>query len=449
MSTTALLLIAAAGVALLLVLVVWLKLQAFVALLLVSFIVALVAGIPLGDTVSTIVNGMGDTLGFVAIVVGLGVMIGQIIQVSGGAQRVAFTLIERFGEQRAPLALGITGFIVAIPVFFDVGLIILIPLAYAIARRLSRSLIYYAIPLLAGLAVTHAAIPPTPGPVAVAGIIGADLGWVIIFGLVCGIPAFLVGGYLFGQWLGGRMPVDVPQYMIEEVEEEQEDPEHAPPFGLVVGLILLPLVLILSSTMSDVTLPEGSGLRTFLNFIGDPVTALLLAVLLTFYVLAVRRGWSRDRVLEIATAALEPVGLIVLVTGAGGVFGAVLEEAGIGTALENALDASGLPLVAAAFLIALAVRVAIGSATAASVTSAGIIAPLLQGQDISAPLLGLLVIVIAAGATALSHVNDSGFWLVNRFLGLSEADTLKSWTVMETLLGFSMFAVALVVSFFL
>lgn len=449
MSTVGLLLTAAGGVALLLVLVIWLKLHAFVALLVVSFLVALVAGIPLADIVPTITTGMGDTLGFVAIIVGLGVMIGQIIQVSGGAQRVAFTLIRRFGEERAPLALGLTGFIVAIPVFFDVGLIILIPLAYAIARRLSRSLMYYAIPLAAGLAVTHAFIPPTPGPVATAGILGADLGWVIIFGVVCGLPAFLVGGVAFGRYVGNHMDIDVPAYMLEDMEEETADPEDAPPFGLIVGLILLPLVLILANTLSQIVAEEGAPIRTFLTFLGDPVTALLIATLLTFYVLGVRRGWSRQRILEIAGNALEPVGLIVLVTGAGGVFGAVLEEAGIGDALESALDASGLPLVAAAFLIALAIRVSLGSATAAAVTSAGIVAPLVQGQDVSAPLLGLIVIVIACGATALSHVNDSGFWLVNRFLGLSEADTIRSWTVMETLLGVTGFAIALVISLFL
>jgi Gnt-I system low-affinity gluconate transporter len=448
MSTVALLLIALVGIFVLLLLVIGLKLQAFVALLVVSFGVALAAGIPLGEIVPTITGGMGDTLGFVAIVVGLGVMIGRIIELSGGAQRVAMTLINRFGEERAPLALGLTGFIVAIPVFFDVGLIILIPLAYAISQRLSRSLMYYAIPLAAGLAITHAFIPPTPGPVATAGILGADLGWVIIFGLVCGIPAFLVGGVLFGKYIGSRINVSVPEYMIDEAEE-QPDPEDAPPFGLIVGLILLPLGMILINTLSQLLLPEDSPTLTVLTFIGDPVTALLLATLLTFWVLGVRRGWSRDRLLEIATSALEPVGLIVLVTGAGGVFGAVLERAGIGEALESALDASGLPLVVAAFVIALTVRVALGSATAAAVTSAGIIAPLLQGQEVSAPLLGLLVIVIAAGSTALSHVNDSGFWLVNRFLGLSEADTLKSWTVMETILGFTGFGVALVISFFL
>lgn len=449
MSTAALLLIAAAGVAVLLVLVMWLKLQAFVALLVVSFLVALAAGIPLGDIVETITAGMGDTLGFVAIVVGLGVMIGKIVELSGGAQRVAMTLINRFGEERAPVALGLTGFIVAIPVFFDVGLIILIPLAYAISQRLSRSLMYYAIPLAAGLAVTHAFIPPTPGPVATAGILGADLGWVIIFGVVCGIPAFIVGGLLFGRYIGQRINVTVPDYMAQEAEEQPE-PEDAPPFGLIVGLILLPLGLILVNTLSQVLITdEEAPLLTFVGFIGDPVTALLLATLLTFWVLGVRRGWSRDRLLEIATKSLEPVGMIVLVTGAGGVFGAVLEEAGIGDALEQALDASGLPLVVAAFVIALAVRVSLGSATAAAVTSAGIIAPLVSGQDVSAPLLGLLVVVIAAGSTALSHVNDSGFWLVNRFLGLSEGDTLKSWTVMETLIGLTGFGVALVISFFL
>lgn len=208
-------------------------------------------------------------------------------------------------------------------------------------------------------------------------------------------------------------------------------------------------MLILANTLSQVVTQEGSALRTFLTFLGDPVTALLIATPLTFYVLGYRRGWPRERILEIATKALEPVGLIVLVTGAGGVFGAVLERAGIGEALESALDASGLPLVAAAFLIALAVRVSLGSATAAAVTSAGIIAPLVQGQDVSAPLLALVVIVIACGATALSHVNDSGFWLVNRYLGLTEADTLKSWTMMVTLLGVTGFAVALVISLFL
>jgi H+/gluconate symporter-like permease len=208
-------------------------------------------------------------------------------------------------------------------------------------------------------------------------------------------------------------------------------------------------MLILANTLSQVVAPEDAPSRVFLTFLGDPITALLIATLLTFYVLGIRRGWPRERILEIAGKALEPVGLIVLVTGAGGVFGAVLEEAGIGKALEDALDASGLPLVVAAFVIALAIRVSLGSATAAAVTSAGIIAPLVEGQDVSAPLLGLIVIVIACGATALSHVNDSGFWLVSRYLGLSETDTLKSWTVMETLLGFTGFAVALVISLFL
>ena len=449
MSTTALLLVAAAGVAALLVLVTVFKVQAFVALLLVSIVVAIAGGVPVGEVIATVEEGMGGTLGGIAIIIGLGAIIGQIVQESGGGVRVARTLIDRFGEQRAPLALGLTGFVIAIPVFFDVGLIILIPLVYAIARRLRRSLLFYAIPLLAGLAVTHSFIPPTPGPVAVAGIIGADLGWVILWGLVCGLPAFIVGGVVFGRLVGTRMDVSVPEYMLEEMGDEAEgDDAPPPPFGLIVSVILLPLALILAQTWSQVALEEGNQLRAVLSFVGDPITALLFATLLTMYVLGVRRGWEGEKVQNVATAALQPVGLVLLVTGAGGVFGAVLEASGIGDALQDVLDASGLPLIVAAFLIAVAVRVALGSATAAAVAAAGLVAPLVEGAGLSAPFVGLVVIAIAAGATVLSHVNDSGFWLVNTYLGLSVPETLKTWTVMETLIGVVGFAVAFVLSLF-
>lgn len=450
MSPLYLLLVAAGGVALLLFLVMRLKLHAFVALLIVSFLVALAAGIPLGDIISTIEEGMGGALGFIAIVVGLGAMFGEMLRVTGGAEQIANRLITGFGESRAQWALALTGFIVAIPVFFDVGLIILIPLVYTIAQRAGRSLLHYAIPLIAGLAVTHSFVPPTPGPVAAAGILGADLGWVILFGLLAGIPAVIVGGVLFGRYIGGKIHLEVPEYMqIDEEELERAEGRPTPSFGLTISTILLPLALILINTVSGVALPEDGRTAQVLALVGDPFVALTLAVLMSFYVLGARHGYSLNEVQGVATKALEPVGLIILVTGAGGVFGEVLVQSGMDQALQGLLEATAMPVIVLGFLAAVLVRVSLGSATVSLVTSASIVAPVVESGDFSAPLLGALVIAIASGATVLSHVNDSGFWLVSRYLGMNEGQTLRSWTVMETIIGLVGFGVVLVISLFL
>jgi Gnt-I system low-affinity gluconate transporter len=373
---------------------------------------------------------------------------------------VARTLLQRLGEERAPWALGLTGLIVATPVFFDVALILFIPLVYGLARRTGRSLLYYAIPLLAGIAVAHSFIPPTPGPVAVASLIGADLGWVIAVGLLAGIPATVVGGIVFGRTIAGRIHLRVPEYMLPEVNPERApvstDSSAAPAadaelpgFGLVIALIGVPLSLILVGTVTRVTLGDGHPLRALFAFLGHPFAALLIAALLAFWLLGTRRGYSAEEVRRVATAGLEPVGMIILVTGAGGVFGNVLVAAGVGDALAGLMAGSAMPVVVLAFLIATVVRVAQGSATVAMVTAAGIVAPVIQAGSYPPPMLGALTIAIAAGATVLSHVNDSGFWLVSRFLGMSEAETLRSWTVMVTLVGLVGFAVALLVSAFL
>jgi Gnt-I system low-affinity gluconate transporter len=453
MSTAGLIGLVALGVALLLVLVIALRVQAFVALLVVSLVVAVLGGIPLSEIAGVIQEGMGRTLGYIAIVVGLGAMLGALLEVSGGAERIARTLVGRLGEERAPWALAATGLIVAIPVFFDVALILFIPLVYGLARQGGRSLLFYAIPLLAGIAVAHSFIPPTPGPVAVASLIGADLGWVIVFGLVAGIPATVVGGILWGRHISGRIHLGVPEYMLQEAEaaapEGRGDAAELPSFGLVLALIGTPLLLILLSTVSGVVLPETSGLRSVLAFVGHPFTALLIAALLAFWLLGTRRGYSPDDVRKVATASLEPVGLIILVTGAGGVFGNVLIATGVGDALAGLMAGSGLPVLVLAFLVATLVRVAQGSATVAMVTAAGIVAPVIQAGAYPAPLLGAITIAIASGATVLSHVNDSGFWLVSRFLGMSEAETLRSWTVMETLVGLVGFGAVLLLGLFL
>ncbi|AQU80828.1 GntT/GntP/DsdX family permease [Planococcus faecalis] len=446
MSGSTLIMVALAGIFLLLFLVIRTKLHAFVALLLVSLLVGIAAGMPLNEVITSIQNGMGGTLGFVAVVVGLGAMFGKMLEVSGGAERLASTMISKFGEDKAPWALGVTGFIVAIPVFFDVGFIILVPIVYGLARKTGKSLLHYGIPLLAGLAVTHSFIPPTPGPIAVAELVGAELGWVILFGVLAGIPAMILAGPVFGRFIGKKIHVLIPDYM--ELEKKEYDKE-LPSFAMITSLILIPLVLILLNTLSAVLLEEGNTVREILTFLGHPFVALTIATLLTFYLLGTKRGYSRQEVQDIATKALEPAGIIILVTGAGGVFKQVLIDSGVGAVLGDMMGDSSLPPIVLAFLIAAAVRVAQGSATVAMVTAAGLITPLLEIVGMTGPALGLIVIAIASGATVLSHVNDSGFWLVNRYFGMDVKDTLKSWTVMETIIGLTGFVVVLIISFFI
>ena len=433
------------AVALLLVLVLYVRLHAFVALLLTSLLVALLGGIPLADIVGVIEDGMGSTLGYIATVIGLGAMVGEMLRQSGGAEEIAATLLRSFGDDRTPWALSLTGLLVAIPVFFDVALILFIPLVYTLTERTGNSLLYYAIPLLAGIAVAHSFIPPTPGPVAVAGLLDADLGWVIFFGILAGIPSILIGGVFFGHYIAGQIHLDVPDVMREE--EDEIDVDVIPPsFGQALAVIGLPLGLILLGTLSEVVLTEGTTGRRVLELVGHPFTALMGAAVLAFYVLGVRGGMPMEKVQTVATKALEPVGLIILVTGAGGVLGNVLVETGVGDALAEAMAASNLPVVLLAFLIAVVVRVSQGSATVSMVTAAGLVAPVIEAGDYSEPMTGLVTISIAAGATVLSHVNDSGFWLVGRFLGMDEQQTLRSWTVMETIVGTVGFLVALGIS---
>ncbi|WP_433742572.1 GntP family permease [Falsibacillus pallidus] len=449
MSDSMLILVALAGIFLLLFLVMKTKLHAFVALILVSLLVGIAAGMPLGDVVKTIEKGMGGTLGFVAVVVGLGAMFGRMLEVSGGAERLAQTLIGKFGEKNAQWALGITGFLVAIPVFFDVGFIILVPIVYGLAKKTGKSLLYYGIPLLAGLAVTHSFIPPTPGPIAVANLIGADLGWVILFGAIAGVPAMILAGPVFGKFIAKRIHAEMPEYMKDQAAEGKLYDKDLPSFGLIASLISIPLVLILLNTVTGAVLPEGNNLRTFFTFLGHPFVALTIATILTFILLGTKRGYTRDEVQEIATKALEPAGIIILVTGAGGVFKQVLIDSGVGQVLGDMMAGSNLPPILLAFIIATVVRVAQGSATVAMVTAAGLISPLISTMGLEGPVLGLIVIAIASGATIFSHVNDSGFWLVNRYFGLNVKDTLKSWTVMETIVALTGFIVVFVIGLFI
>ena len=444
MSTTELLLLTAGSIGVLLLLVITLRMQAFIALLAVSFVAAIIGGVPPSAVADAVTEGMGKTLGYIAVVIGVGTMLGEMIQASGGAGKIASTLIKVFGERKAQWALALIGIIVATPVFFEVGLIIFIPLVYSLARRTGKSLLYYGIPLVAGMAVAHACIPPTPGPVAVSSIIGADLGWVIFFGIIAGVPAAAIGGVFFGNHIAGRIHVPVPE--IFERNEDNTEGRKAPSFAMVVSLIALPLVLILANTAGKIVLQEGSGLQEWISFIGHPFAALTAALLLAFYFLGIRLGFSADEVQRIATRSMEPVGMIILLTGAGGVFGHILVETGVGEALTEMMAATQLPILLFGFLIAVVIRVAQGSATVAMVTSAGLLAPIIQNGSFSEPMLGAITIAVACGATVLSHVNDSGFWLVNQLMGMTEVQTLRSWTVMATIIGVVGLAVVLLVA---
>lgn len=446
MSGAYLIIVAAAGISALLFLVIKVRLHAFVTLLLVSLLVGVAAGMPLDGVIKSIEKGMGGTLGFVAVVVGLGAMFGQMLEVSGGAERLARTMVRRFGDDKVQWALGLTGFIVSIPVFLDVAIVILVPILYRLARDSGRPLLYYGIPLVAGGAVTHAFIPPTPGPIAVADLLGADLGWVILFGTICGLPAMVLAGPIWGSYISRRITKGVPDYVeLQEIDESRE----LPSFGQVLAIILTPLLLILLSTTSGILLDEGNALRSTLVFIGHPYAALLIATLLAMFVLGSRRGYDREEIQNIVNKSLEPAGIIILVTGAGGVFKQILIDSGVGQVLGDMMSASGLPYLVLAFVIAALIRVAQGSATVAMVTAAGLVGPILQQNNVEGPQLALATIAIAAGGTILSHVNDSGFWLVNRFFGLTEKETLQSWTVAVTIVSLVGFAMVLLLGAFM
>ncbi|HBA99498.1 MAG: gluconate transporter [Bacteroidetes bacterium GWD2_45_23] len=450
MSTLSILLIVISAVLLLLFMVLKLKISAFIALLLTAIYVGVLTGMPLRDITGSIQEGMAGTLGFVATVVGLGAIFGQMLESSGGAESLADYLLNKFGKERAPWAMVITGFIVGIPVFFDVSFIILVPIVYALSRDTKRSLLYYAIPLLAGLAVTHSFIPPTPGPVAVADIIDAQLGWVILLGFLLGIPTAIIAGPLFGKYISGKINLSPPQGVDEP--QHELDWKKYPSFRLIVIVISIPLILILLNTFTTVAVSKGiitiSVWTDIVEFIGHPFSALIIATLTATYFLCIKRGMDKQKVLGLSTKALGPAGIIILITGAGGVLKQVLIDSGMGQLMAESMMYSALPPILLAWIISAAVRITQGSATVAMITAASLIAPIISAFELSDPQRALVVLAIASGATLLSHVNDSGFWLVGKYLGMNEKQTLLSWTVMESIISICGLTFTLIASLF-
>ncbi len=444
LDSTRLIIAALIGLALLLLLIIKFKIHAMLSILIGAVTIGLVAGMPFSEIVTAVDDGIGNTLKGIALLVGLGSMFGAILEASGGAQTLAVTMVKKFGDKKAAWALGITGLVIAMPVFFDAGLIILIPLAFSLAKRTKRSSLFYVVPLLAGLAVGHAFIPPTPGPVLVATMLNVDLGWVILVGIFCGTCAMIVEGPIWGSICGRKYDVPVPEHV---ANQEDFDESKLPSFGTVVGIILIPLVLIVCKSLAGV-IPALSGIEPILTFLGQPFMALLLATLVAMFLLGKKHGYTLPELEKIMTKSLEPTGLILLVTACGGVLRYMLQYSGLGDVIGNAVASANLPLVLVAFLVAALVRICVGSATVAMTMAAGIIAAMPGIAELSPMYLACVTAAVAGGSTVCSHFNDSGFWLVKSLVGLDEKTTLKTWTIMETLVGGVGFLVAFVISFF-
>ncbi|HGF6303820.1 TPA: GntP family transporter [Escherichia coli] len=446
MSTITLLCIALAGVIMLLLLVIKAKVQPFVALLLVSLLVALAAGIPAGEVGKVMIAGMGGVLGSVTIIIGLGAMLGRMIEHSGGAESLANYFSRKLGDKRTIAALTLAAFFLGIPVFFDVGFIILAPIIYGFAKVAKISPLKFGLPVAGIMLTVHVAVPPHPGPVAAAGLLHADIGWLTIIGIAISIPVGVVG-YFAAKIINKRqyaMSVEVLEQMqlapaSEEGATKLSDKINPPGVALVTSLIVIPIAIIMAGTVSATLMPPSHPLLGTLQLIGSPMVALMIALVLAFWLLALRRGWSLQHTSDIMGSALPTAAVVILVTGAVGVFGKVLVESGVGKALANMLQMIDLPLLPAAFIISLALRASQGSATVAILTTGGLLSEAVMGLN---PIQCVLVTLAACfGGLGASHINDSGFWIVTKYLGLSVADGLKTWTVLTTILGFTGFLI--------
>ena len=358
---------------------------------------------------------------------------------------MAEDLVRVFGEKRAPLALGIASLIFGFPIFFDAGLVVMLPIVFTVARRLGGGLLRYGLPAAGAFSVMHVFVPPHPGPVAASELLGADIGLVTLLGLAVAIPTWFLTSYLYGLWIGRRIALPVPDILSGGAQAEH-DP-NPPKSSTVILLLLLPLAIIFLNTGLDALgamgiADRGAAWFQFARAVGATPIALLIAVIVASYVLGARRGRGAEQIEKLLDSALGPVCAIILITGAGGMFGGVLRASGIGTALAGALDGVGLPVFVAGYVIATALRVAQGSATVALITAAGLVQPAVAAAGYQGLDLAAIVLALAAGSVTLGHVNDSGFWLVGRFFGMDVKTTLKTWTVMQTTIGLMGFALS-------
>jgi GntP family gluconate:H+ symporter len=387
---------------------------------------------PVDKVMKSFQDGFGGVLGFVGILLALGTMLGKLMADSGGADQIARTLVRLFGKDRVHWAMMFSAFLVGIPLFFEIGFVLLIPLVFIVARRTGLSIVKIGIPLLAGLSAVHGLVPPHPGPLLAIGVFNADIGKTIFYGLIIALPTAMIAGPIYGKWISRYIPGTPSKELMDQIAQESTT-ENLPGFGITLVTILLPVFLMLLKTLADIVLPDTSIIRVWMDLIGHPITALLAALLLAFYTFGAARGFSRQQIMKLLDQSLAPVAAIVMIVGAGGGFKQMLVASGVGDVIGHMAVRAEISPILLAWLVAAVIRIATGSATVATITGAGIVAPVVA--MIPGVNRELLVLATGAGSLILSHVNDAGFWLVKQYFNMTVAETFKTWTAMETILS--------------
>lgn len=437
---------AALGIAIIIVLITWVKLHPFLSLTIGALATGAIAGMDIAASVTSFSAGFGSTMGGVGILIALGAIYGKLLADSGGADRIVDTLVSRASARSLPWVMGLIGAVIGLPMFFEVGLVLLVPVIILVARRSGAPLMRIAIPTLAGLSAMHGLVPPHPGPLAAIDALGANLGLTLAFGVIVAIPAVIISGPLFSKFAERWVDVPVPELFVT-AEDEGETPKRRPSFGATLISILLPVFLMLAKAVADIVAPGSDAVwKVALDFLGTPVIALLIAVIAGFFILGGGAGFTRDRINGIVGSSLGPIAGILLIVGAGGGFKQVLVDTGIGGVIAEFVSGSSVSVLVLAWLVAVVIRIATGSATVATITAAGILQPLTETLD--SPMVALLVLAIGSGSVFLSHVNDAGFWLIKEYFGLSIPQTLKSWTVLECLISVTGLGGVLILSLF-
>jgi GntP family gluconate:H+ symporter len=418
------------GIALIVVLITWLKVHPALALTFGALAVALIAGLPAADAVDSYTKGFGSTAASVGLLIAFGAMFGKMLADSGGADQIVDTIVGRAGPKMLPWAMAAVGALIGLPMFFEIGVVLIMPVIFLVARRSGLSLIQVGIPALAGLSAMHGFVPPHPGPLVAVDALKADLGITLGLGILVAVPTVVISGPLFARVAARWVDVPVPELFDTR---QDEDPEHRPSFRVTLATVLLPVVLMMGKALADIFSDEDTRARSILDFFGTPLIALLLAVVVAMFTLGVGSGMGRQEISRTIEQALPPIAGVLLIVSAGGGFKQILVDTGLGDLVADWVKNSGVSVFLLAWLVAVLIRLATGSATVATVTAAGILAPL--SATLSTGETSLLVLAIGAGSLFFSHVNDAGFWLVKEFFGMSVGQTIKTWSVMETLIS--------------
>nr|MDH3083257.1 gluconate permease GntP [Bacillus subtilis] len=432
------LIIVALGILALLFLIMGLKLNTFISLLVVSFGVALALGMPFDKVVSSIEAGIGGTLGHIALIFGLGAMLGKLIADSGGAQRIAMTLVNKFGEKNIQWAVVIASFIIGIALFFEVGLVLLIPIVFAISRELKISILFLGIPMVAALSVTHGFLPPHPGPTAIAGEYGANIGEVSLYGFIVAVPTVLIAGPLFTKFAKKIVPASFAKNgnIASLGTQKTFNLEETPGFGISVFTAMLPIIIMSVATIIDLLQETigfaDNGVLAFIRLIGNASTAMIISLLVAVYTMGIKRNIPVKTVMDSCSTAISQIGMMLLIIGGGGAFKQVLINGGVGDYVADLFKETALSPIILAWLIAAILRISLGSATVAALSTTGLVIPLLGHSDVN---LTLVVLATGAGSVIASHVNDAGFWMFKEYFGLSMKETFATWTLLETIIS--------------